>query len=211
MKKTLLVLILIFISFYYGLLVGTKKVFPYDELVTINSLIKNKSYKPEIVMFGDSITNAAFFHKLSDDFKILNKGINGLQSNELLYIIENYDLKVQKAFVMIGINDFLNHKSSDEVFINYMKIIEVLKRKNIKIYVQSTLYVDKNIHELINKKVKKLNEKLQNYSKNENIAFIDLNKYLAAKGYLEDQFTTDGIHLNKKAYEIWYNLIEEFL
>lgn len=211
MIKILLVLILMLLSFYYGLQVGTKKIFPYEQLLSLNSFIKNKNYNPQTVMFGDSLTYGASWNKTEDDFTILNKGINGLQSNELLNIVKEFDTKVKKAFLMIGINDFLNYKEVDEVYENYIHIIKELKKKNMDIFVLSTLYVHKDLNEIINKKVALLNEKLKKFLLKENILYIDLNKKLASKGFLEDEFTNDGIHLNEKAYEIWYKSIEKHL
>lgn len=211
MSKFFLIFLLMFISFYYGLQVGTKKIFPYNELIYMKSYLKNKSYKPEVVMFGDSITYAASWNKMENEFKILNRGINGLESDELVKKIEEFDTKIDKAFLMIGINDFLNYKDVDEVYNNYLKIIELLEKKDIKIYIQSTLFVDKDINQIINEKVNKLNKKIKQLANEKNIVYINLNKKLALNDFLNKEFTTDGIHLNEKAYDIWYDLIKEYL
>lgn len=208
MKKILLVFVLVFLSFFYGLEVASKKIFPYEELVKLKTFLKNKTYKPQIVMFGDSITYGASWNEMTDDFKVLNKGINGLQSNELIDIVKDFDEDIKKAFIMIGINDFLNYKDVDDVYENYLEIIDILRKKNIKVFIISTLFVDKDINEIINQKVKLLNQKLQIYLYEENIPYINLNQKLCPNGYLEKKYTIDGIHLKKDAYDIWYKTIQ---
>jgi lysophospholipase L1-like esterase len=41
---------------------------------------------------------------------------------------------------MIGVNDIMRGRDLDVIFANYLKIIQTFKDKNIKVYIQSTLY-----------------------------------------------------------------------
>ncbi len=114
---------------------------------------------------------------------------------------------------MIGINDIAGYKTVDEIYNNYIKILEDLERKDIKVYIQSVLYVGKNYpnSDYFNKEVKNLNKKLEQITKDKNIDFIDLNSIFAPNDYLEKIYTDDEIHLNGKAYILWANEILKYI
>lgn len=44
---------------------------------------------------------------------------------------------------------------------------------------------------------------MKKYAEDKNIEFIDLNKILSPNGFLDNKYTTDGIHLNGDAYVLW--------
>ena len=114
---------------------------------------------------------------------------------------------------MIGINDIAGYKTVDEIYNNYVKILEDLERKDIKVYIQSVLYVGKNYpnSDYFNKEVKNLNKKLEQIAKDKKIDFIDLNSIFAPNDYLEKIYTNDEIHLNGKAYILWANEILKYI
>jgi lysophospholipase L1-like esterase len=91
--------------------------------------------------------------------------------------------------------------------------LEDLERKDIKVYIQSVLYVGKNFpnSDYFNKEVKNLNKKLEQIAKDKNIDFIDLNSIFAPNDYLEKIYTDDEIHLNGKAYILWANEILKYI
>ena len=53
-----------------------------------------------------------------------------------------YKLKPKVCFIMGGINDIYNWTPLEKIFQNYTFIIKELKAKNIKVVIQSTLYVN---------------------------------------------------------------------
>jgi lysophospholipase L1-like esterase len=101
-------------------------------------------------------------------------------------------------------------KSENEVFENYKKIIKFFEEKNIKVHIQSTLYIGETRKQNFNLRIEKLNEKLKDFAQNNNIDFIDLNPIFAPNKVLKPEFTTDDLHLNGKAYTLWVKEIEKY-
>ena len=61
-----------------------------------------------------------------------------------------------------------------------------------------------------NSDIKELNLLMKKYAEDNNIRFIDLNKILSPNGFLDEKYTTDGIHLNGSAYILWAKEIKDY-
>ena len=162
-------------------------------------------------MIGDSITQDGDWNRLLGRDDILNRGIAGDTSSGLLNRIDKLPHSIEKAFIMIGINDLIWNKTIDHIFNNYIQVLHRLKSKNITPVVQSTLYAGRESAKRYNDYVEILNDTLSAYCKEENIQFIDLNEILSPYGRLEDRFTIDGIHLEGEAYILWAEKIKKYL
>ncbi|MDX9901510.1 MAG: GDSL-type esterase/lipase family protein [Aliarcobacter sp.] len=171
-------------------------------------LEQNDKYKT--VMIGDSITDGGLWNELLNNDLIQNRGIAGDTTDGVLDRLDSVNKNLKQAFIMIGINDFFQEKSVDYVFSNYLKIIENLQQKGIKVYIQSTLFVGESKPAKYNQKVEALNEKLKSYAKENSLIFIDLNKILASNKTLKNEFSYDELHLNGKAYKLWTQEIKKY-
>lgn len=171
-------------------------------------LEQNDKYKT--VMIGDSITDGGLWNELLNNDLIQNRGIAGDTTDGVLDRLDSVNKNLKQAFIMIGINDFFQEKSVDYVFSNYLKIIENLQQKGIKVYIQSTLFVGESKPAKYNQKVEALNEKLKSYAKENSLIFIDLNTILASNKTLKNEYSSDELHLNGKAYKLWMQEIKKY-
>ena len=170
-----------------------------------------ESHMNSIVMLGDSLTEGGLWNELSHRNDISNYGIAGDTTFGVLHRLDNLSPEIRKVFIMIGSNDLGYGESVEYVFSNYKKIIEILEIRGIKPYIQSVLYVGRfDRSKRDNKDIKKLNHLLIKLAMKKGITFIDLNKVLAPKGVLHDEYTTDGVHINEKAYKIWVKNIKQY-
>ena len=175
----------------------------------------------ETVMLGDSITEWADWNKLLNRDDTANFGIGGDKASYLPYRLSDvYLAKPKKCFLMIGINDFTGNDSVENVFENYKSIAEDIRGHNIEIIIQSVLYISKKASgfeqigknwEEINIKVSSLNDLLKEYCVKNDIIFVNINDTLSKNGMLEDANTPDGLHLNKKGYEKWKEMIIKYM
>ena len=181
-----------------------------------NTKIKSlKKHDENIVFFGDSITQEYNVKEFYDNFNVVNSGISGNQTIDLLTQIEArlYDYNPSKVIILIGINDINKGKSDNEILNNLKQIIKGIKktRKNAYIYIQSIYPVNRNLGErttemldnedLNNKRVKGLNKKIKNLCKKESIPYINVYDSLCdEEGNLKDIYTKDGVHLTDLGY-----------
>ena len=163
------------------------------------------------MMLGDSITDEGLWDELLNLDTIQNRGISGDTTDGVLQRLDFISKNIEKVFIMIGVNDIMRGKSVDEIYSNYLKIIQVFKEKNIKIYIQSTLYIGESRKADFNPKVEELNNRLEKYASENKITFINLNPIFAPNKILKREFTFDDLHLNGSAYKLWSQEIKLFL
>jgi lysophospholipase L1-like esterase len=173
------------------------------------SHFKTLRTRPDIIMFGDSITASAEWSELFPSASIINRGISKDTTKGLLERVnEVADRKPKAVFILIGINDIGKGECVDVIFTNYKKLIVYFEERGIKTLIQSTIYPGRTINSLQHQKVLQLNQRLLSFTRGKSMSsFIDLNQVLAPEGFLRDDYTVDGIHLNGLGYEEWARYI----
>ncbi len=159
----------------------------------------------DIVMLGDSITQAGPWNSLFPNAQILNRGVSGYSTYDILREINTtVEIRPRKVFLMIGINDLLRGASVEETFDRYRIIVDTLQKAGIKVYMQATIECARAQCGAIVDQVRSLNEKLKRVAQMRGLTWIDLNSGLTSQtqGLLE-RYTTDGLHLTVPAYKYW--------
>jgi len=184
----------------------------YYKLAILHSLHANKK-NYEIIMLGDSITAGGNWEQLLSGYNVANYGIPGDTTDGiLLRLDEIYLANPKKVFIMIGTNDiaFINpnlNYTIKTVFNNYQEIVNSLHKNGIEVIIQSTLNVLSENTGRSNDEINRLNNLLKVFCLENKIKYLDINSVLTKDGLLEKQYTTDGLHINKKGYEKWKSLI----
>ena len=171
-------------------------------------LMNNEKY--ETMMLGDSITDEGQWDELLNNNKVQNRGISGDTTDGVLDRLNSVNKNIKQVFIMIGVNDIMRGKSVDEIYSNYLKIIQFFKEKKIKIHIQSTLYIGESRKADFNPKVEELNKRLEKYASENKITFINLNPIFAPNKVLKKEFTFDDLHLNGTAYKLWTQEIKKY-
>lgn len=171
-----------------------------------------------ILFLGDSLTDQGEWVELLENANIVNRGISGDTTRRILNRLDAVvETKPKQIFLMIGINDFVNEKKSiKEVLDKYKIILEELKTKipQTEVFIQSVLPVNNNLTIFFqdNQKVIKFNSKLQELAKELGYQYIDIFSNLVdSENQLDASYTTDGLHLNGKAYLIWKQAVEKYI
>lgn len=168
------------------------------------------------VLLGDSITQGFPSELLPTDRTILNQGISGDTSTDLLkrlYALQSID--PETIFLMIGINDLLYDSSSDCVLHNYRQIIHKLQRSHptTRIVIQSVLphaHTQATWHErdrllkVPNQTISQLNQSLILLAKSMKVDYLELfSAFSDQQNNLLINLSTDGLHLNHEGYKVW--------
>jgi lysophospholipase L1-like esterase len=163
----------------------------------------------DIVMLGDSLTARGEWDVILYPKKVINLGHDADTTSDILNRLDlAIEVHSKSIYLMIGINDMNSYKSLDKIFENYIEILNRLKIESTsKVFVQSVLYTQMNS---FNKKVKEINSKLKDYCYDNNLTYIDLNEKLSRDEVLLNIYTTDGLHLNMKAYVTWASELRNY-
>jgi lysophospholipase L1-like esterase len=229
MRNGLLVAAVVALAFAYGIGVGRYEWPPFRVMAALRgpasvankasfhsqsrlSIFRNTPGVFEVVMLGDSITEAGNWHELFPSVRIANRGIDGNTSADILSRIHEVIQRRPKiVFLVIGINDLFHVRDvqASEITANIQKVIGALAEHGIPTIVQSTLLTYKS--KAINEKVIALNQALQSLCAQMEIKFLDLNSILSDGDALLPRFTLDGIHLSGDAYVLWAHEIRPII
>ncbi len=181
---------------------------------------KNNPYdiytKPNdnFVFLGDSITEMYPLEELYDNLPVINSGVSGYTTDNILSNIKEMVsiYNPTKVFLLIGTNDIEIDRDNEYIINNIFKITkEILKdRPTTKIYIQSVYPVNRSDNEKINhvmvgkrtnEAIMDLNKKIEKLCEKEHYTYIpvydellDENKNMALK------YTLEGIHLTHLGY-----------
>ncbi|MGE4265796.1 MAG: GDSL-type esterase/lipase family protein [Deferribacterales bacterium] len=167
-----------------------------------------------ILMLGDSITYGAYWNELMKRSDIINRGIPGDTTFWMLDRLEYTTTgRIEKAFVLAGINDISKYQLPASIFARYTKIIDFLVVQGIKPHIQSVIFLGKlnPKYDAYNARIAELNKLLKEYADKNGYAFIDLNPTLAPDGFLKDEYTYDGTHLTAQGYTLWRDILTPYM
>ncbi|CAK2688992.1 Lysophospholipase L1-like esterase [Vibrio crassostreae] len=162
----------------------------------------------DLVMFGDSITEWAPWADIFRDISMVNRGLAGDTTTGMLRRIDT-TLNVNPKLVcfMAGINDLAQGYDVEHIYQNYIDMLKVWQENDIRILVQSTLYVGSKLQSL-NPSVEQFNRKISEYCTQQGIAFLDVNSVLSPNKLLSNEHSCDDLHLNAKAYQAWAEVLK---
>lgn len=230
----LIMCIIVFFAFIYGVLAAHYRLFPYPQMLAIKQFFlpsqvavvaysdyyqqkkflfdtdKNNQY--DVVFVGDSLTDDADWTVLLPQSVVANRGVQGDTVQGVLNRLDSvYSTGAEKAFVLIGTNDILQGKSVDYIIRHYQKIIDQLVDKKISVYIQSCLYFGAS-QLPFNPVVTELNQRLKAIAGDaEQVHYIDINASLAISSQRIQSYTYDDIHLTGEAYLKWAELLSAHL
>jgi len=162
----------------------------------------------DLVMFGDSITEWAPWADIFRDISMVNRGLAGDTTTGMLRRIDTtLNVKPKLVCFMAGINDLAQGYDVDHIYQNYIDMLKVWQENDIRILVQSTLYVGSKLQGL-NSSVELLNSKISEYCSQQGIAFLDVNSVLSPNQILSNEYSCDDLHLNAKAYQVWAEVLQ---
>jgi lysophospholipase L1-like esterase len=164
-----------------------------------------------IVMLGDSLTEAAPWDELTGCRQLVNRGIGGDTTKGVLARLDEIiKLKPRAVFLMIGVNDISLNIAKDASVANLRAILTRLDRADIRSFAAYVLPVAASYRKKqINKDIAALNAAITGvFAEHPGTQVIDLRPQVRGDdGYLREDLSYDGLHLDAKGYAIWRDAI----
>ena len=190
------------------------------------ALFESQPASPDaIILLGDSLTEFANWGYLlqgsstspgpTENRVILNRGIAGdMIEGMILRLDELVRHKPSGIFLMAGCNNFVKHPSItvEQVWEAYRQLISRIGElmPHAGLHIASTLPLNPisgDYYQGINRKITELNKLLQLNSSDLNqfrYTYYDMVPELSdTNGFLRQDLTIDGCHLNPAGYRIW--------
>jgi lysophospholipase L1-like esterase len=164
-----------------------------------------------IVMLGDSITEAAPWDEITSCRSIANRGVGGDTTAGVLGRLDGVlKLRPRAVFLMIGVNDITLGVARDQTLANYRGILDRLNAANLHTSVAYVLPVARSYAKWRNNAaIASLNEAIDGLiAGRPGTSAVDLRPLVRnGDGYLREDLSYDGLHLNAKGYAIWRDAI----
>ena len=162
-----------------------------------------------VVFLGDSITEGGLWHEWFPDVPVLNRGIGGERSADVLRRLDTAINEPVAVFLLIGTNDLMGLVPPEEIVRNVAAILDGIEKRapGTQVFVQSVMprakaYRDEVL--ALNRRYVRLVE-----DRPEHIRYVDLWPALATPaGVLDPDFSRDRLHLNGRGYRGWVKILE---
>jgi lysophospholipase L1-like esterase len=164
-----------------------------------------------VVMLGDSITEAAPWDELTSCRSIANRGVGGDTTAGVLGRLDGVlKLRPHAVFLMIGVNDVALGVAREQTLANYRGILDRLNAASLHTAVAYVLPLARSHAKWRNNAaIASLNEQIGGLvAGRPDTGAVDLRPLVSnGDGYLRDDLSYDGLHLNAKGYGIWRDAI----
>ncbi len=177
-----------------------------------------------VVLVGDSITEGFDVTKYFPGRRVLNRGIgadvigNALPADDKRGLVKRldesiFDCSATDVFILIGINDLGDGRTPEVMEAGYRELLRRVKERApaVRVHVQSVLPT-RGAYARHNPAVNDFNRRLKKLAKEFGYDYVDLHAMMADDaGELKQEFTSDGLHINADAYQIWQGEVERIL
>ncbi|MBO0341658.1 MAG: GDSL-type esterase/lipase family protein [Bacteroidota bacterium] len=208
-----------FFVLFFTLTISAQAQLPFDKEVEQiqqrNDSLWDKT-KETIVFTGSS--SIRFWEDIQDRFpehQVLNTGFGGSQFSDLeLYLNElilNY--KPVKVFIYEGDNDIFAKKRPRKILKRAEHILNTLQQRSQHMEIVLISAKPSISRWKYRGRYRRLNRKLHRLaSQKEGIEFVDVwYPMLDKRKVKQDIFIEDGLHMNDKGYDIWYDVIKNYI
>lgn len=190
----------------------------YNEVQVLQKKYESKrnNTEPTIVFTGSS--SIKYWKTINEDFpnkNIINTGFGGSTTEDLLLFTDDLILAYnpKQVFIYEGDNDIAGNRKCGLILSQLTQIINKISTANPNTQIVLMSVKPSIARWDLKKKYKRLNRKYKNLAKkNPNITYVDVWKpMLNGKQVKPDLFTQDNLHMNAKGYQIWQNVITNYI
>ena len=175
-----------------------------------------------IVFFGDSITEQYKLDKFFHEPYIINKGVGGDKTEDLLERIEKdvYQYNPSDVIILVGINDILHDINDDDILLNIETIVNDIKlnRPAANIFVESIYPINEKLinenkeYKVYNKNIKSINKEIKQMCLQNGVTYINVFDSLTdEEGNLKKLYTKEGLHLTNLGYLRVTSVLQEYI
>lgn len=207
--------------------IGVKLGFILQKEVIVEKEVIKKEIKNDenIVFLGDSLFDLYDLKHYYEGVKTVNSGVSGATSKNVLENMEArvYRYNPSKVFLLIGTNDYFTDVSLEGIASNIRSIVKNIKdnRPYSEVYVLSVLPIHSEISDRnypyyagvrSNEDIDKTNVLIKKVCNEEKVDYINLHdKLLDDSGRLNEEYTSDGLHISEKGYEVITKELNNYL
>lgn len=199
---------------------------PQNEIPNNSPNNSNTQFNSSVAFIGDSRTQGfIMYNGLKDvqdysyiglmvDTAVTKKFVKTGNGEKITLLQDMANKNIETVYIMLGVNEL--GWSYPQVFKRkYGELIDEIRKikPNCKIYVQSIIPMTKSKSEtdriFNNKNVNTFNNLIQELAKEKNVTYLDVKSALVdANGYLPEEASSDGVHVDKEYCKKWFEYLK---
>lgn len=198
-----------------------------DGLPIVEYMTVDASYFDDAVFIGDSRTRSLQLYSglenttfLADTgltiYTVLDKELVPSTTSAKTTVREYLSTHhFQKIYLMLGINE-LGTGTAETFVSSYSEVLQTIRelQPDAVIYLQAILNISESKHAegtyINNNTINERNQLLKTLADNQNVYWLDANPAICDEnGFLIDEYTFDGVHLQAKYVPIWVEWLEQ--
>jgi lysophospholipase L1-like esterase len=189
-----------------------------EQITTLFNAEYNFNPDKKLVVFtgSSSVRRWEDVQERFPEYNVINNGFGGSQFSDLLYFYDELITKQTPDYLFIyeGDNDIAEEKKTSRIYNDAKTLVKKLQRDipSTKIVFISPKPSIKRWH--LKKDYEKFNKKLEKLCRRtKNFEYADVWKAMLDENGMvyNNIFLEDDLHLNKKGYDIWEEVIGKFL
>lgn len=149
------------------------------------------------------------------EHQIVNSGFGGSHASDLLALSEQLVLRYnpKKVFIYEGDNDISARKNLKKITRTFLEIIARIRAKNPDTEIVLIAAKPSIARWKLRRRYKRLNREFEKLSEMDPlIQYADVWKPMLNKRKVKrDIFIQDGLHMNAKGYNLWYDVIKLYM
>lgn len=213
--KLMLIIIIILVLF----IIIHFATFNHHKVKEVTKIKYKEVVSENIVFLGDSITHRYDLDKFYPNYHVVNSGVSGNKTSDILNDMYNrvYKYNPSKVFILIGINQ-LENDSEIDIFNSIIDIVNKIHKNRplAKIYVESIYPVNKKVSDIPrkkdNNKIKKINKFIKENAIKYKYVYINMySELIDEEGNLKKEYTYDGLHISKEGFKIITKKLEKYI
>lgn len=173
--------------------------------------------RPTIVFVGSS--SIRFWKNLPELFpghQIINTGFGGSQTSDLLVYSDKliHRFRPQKVFIYEGDNDINDAKPPRLIQEEMKALVSEIRQRNPLTEIIIISAKPSLVRWHLKPEYKRLNRKFRRMCKRDPLmSYADVWGPMMAPGNIprQDIFIEDGLHMNEKGYDLWYEVISQYI
>lgn len=199
---------------------------PQNEIPNNSPTNSNTQFNSSVAFIGDSRTQGfIMYNGLKDvqdysyiglmvDTAVTKKFVKTSNGEKITLLQDMANKNIETVYIMLGVNEL--GWSYPQVFkTKYGELIDEIRKikPNCKIYVQSIIPMTKSKSEtdkiFNNTNVNTFNNLIQELAKEKNVTYLDVKSALVdANGYLPEEASSDGVHVDKEYCKKWFEYLK---
>ena len=199
---------------------------PQNEIPNNSPNNSNTQFNSSVAFIGDSrMQGFIMYNGLKDvqdysyiglmvDTAVTKKFVKTGNGEKITLLQDMANKNIETVYIMLGVNEL--GWSYPQVFkTKYGELIDEIRKikPNCKIYVQSIIPMTKSKSEtdriFNNKNVNTFNNLIQELAKEKNVTYLDVKSALVdANGYLPEEASSDGVHVDKEYCKKWFEYLK---